>query len=202
MKYFTGRPPLSKERGKYPQEVQAQQLLDDLRKNDPAKWALLEKAVHERVSSIEEVKGGYCRLPMPNLGIIVTQIGIGPIVTDGQTSAAADAVVVATQGANVKTITTNNFRDRVKTILKINGNDEKNAVETIQLMDRLITKEVKEDQFAIRADTLQKILEILTQYLPKKTANDPQAILALAQSLLDGPAGDEFINRLKTKLGL
>ena len=182
IKYVTGRPQLSEDN---PQERGVKASLDQLKISNRAAWNTLRQTVRERNDFIESVKGGECAFPIPNLGIIVTLASLGSIDPDGSTAAAADRAAGAVQDARVETIKSDNFQTQVEKFATAHGGDMKAATEAIQLLRGLIKKDTQEKQYAIRADNLQVLRDLLGPALISRlSGNNPQALYDFLQPLL------------------
>jgi len=142
-------------------EVRAKKILDKLKTTDRPTWDALRDAVQRRVDFVENVKAGGCRFPIDNLGIIILLASIASISPDDATAAAADRVAAATQDMRVRTIKSDNQRQRIESMKPTFGGDAKLATETIQLLDEEIEKKVTETQVGLQGDNVRALLTLL-----------------------------------------
>jgi hypothetical protein len=166
IRYFTGRPTLPEKAEKKDLElkrfeVTAKKTLDNMKIADRPTWDALSNAVQKRVDFVENVKAGGCKFKIDNLGIIILGASIANITPDAAAAAAADAVAVARQDARVRTIKSDNQRQRIKDMKVVFNNDTKAATEAIQLLDKEVTKEVKEVKVGLEGDTLKGLTALL-----------------------------------------
>jgi hypothetical protein len=166
IRYFVGRPALPEKASKKDLElkkfeVSAKIILDKLKVDDRPTWDALKEAVDRRVEFVENVKAGGCRFPIDNLGIIILQAAIGNITPDAAAAKAADRVAEATQDMRVRTIRSDNQRQRIETMKKTFNGDSKAATEAIQILDGEIKKTVTETQVGLQGDNVKALLELL-----------------------------------------
>jgi hypothetical protein len=167
IKYFTQQPPLSTDKKLHKDEVAAQILLDQLEVNDLAAWKDLKAAVLVQTNFINDVKSGYCALEMPNLGIIISRIGVGDIQADGKTAEAANRVSEQQLQNDVNNLKTKNQAARVE-VLKKTGLTEQEALEAIQLQDGNATKKIEQKTFGVPPGNLKDALDFVRAVLPNR----------------------------------